>query len=139
MGQGGTRHFTVSSNATETRIGTTTSTPLILTTNDITRLTISNNGNIGIGAPSPGNLLALEKSSNSGSGSTFPRIKVINTLATQGDGTSTFNFADIMISAGNEAVNMFLATTYAAGTWAPAGIINVSTNHENCSKQHFRY
>jgi len=94
------------------------------------RFTISNTGNIGIGAPSPGNLLALEKSSNSGSGSTFPRIKVMNTLATQGDGTSTFNFADIMISAGNEAVNMFLATTYAAGTWAPAGIINVSTNHD---------
>jgi hypothetical protein len=41
MGQGGTRHLTISSNATETRVGTTTSTPLILTTNDTTRLTIA--------------------------------------------------------------------------------------------------
>jgi hypothetical protein len=44
MGQGGTRHFTISSNATETRVGTTTSTPLILTTNDNTRLTIASTG-----------------------------------------------------------------------------------------------
>jgi hypothetical protein len=41
MGQGGTRHFTVSSNVTETRVGTTSSTPLILTTNDTARLTIA--------------------------------------------------------------------------------------------------
>jgi hypothetical protein len=41
MGQGGTRHLTISSNVTETRVGTTTSTPLILTTNDTTRLTIA--------------------------------------------------------------------------------------------------
>jgi hypothetical protein len=41
MGQGGTRHFTISSNATETRVGTGTNTPLILTTNDTTRLTIA--------------------------------------------------------------------------------------------------
>jgi len=87
-------------------------------------------GNVGIGTTTPNNFLALEKSSNSGSGSAFPRIKVMNTLATQGDGSSTFNFADINISSGNEAVNMFLATTFAAGTWAPAGIINVSTNHD---------
>lgn len=77
-----------------------------------------------------GTIASFTKSSNSGSGADFPRLSVKNTLATQGDGTSTFNFADIMISAGNEAVNMFLATTYAAGTWAPAGIINVSTNHD---------
>jgi hypothetical protein len=44
MGQGGTRHFTISSNATETRVGTTSSTPLILTTNDTTRLTIASTG-----------------------------------------------------------------------------------------------
>jgi len=44
MGQGGTRHLTISSNATETRVGTTTSTPLILTTNDTTRLTIASTG-----------------------------------------------------------------------------------------------
>jgi hypothetical protein len=89
-----------------------------------TLMTISPTGNITAGSAT------FSKSTNSGSGSTFPRITVKNTLATQGDGSSTFNFADINISSGNEAVNMFLATTYAAGTWAPAGIINVSTNHE---------
>jgi hypothetical protein len=87
-------------------------------------------GNVGIGTTAPANLVVLEKSSNSGSGSRFPRLAIKNTLATQGDGSSTFNFADIVISSGNESVNMFLATTFAAGTWAPAGIINVSSNHD---------
>ena len=73
--------------------------------------------------------VGVNKSSNGGSGNDFPRLKVQNSLPTQGDGSSTFNFADILISSGNEAVNMFLATTYAAGSWAPAGIINVATNH----------
>jgi hypothetical protein len=41
MGQGGTRHFTLSSNASESRAGTTTNTPFVLTTNDTTRLTIA--------------------------------------------------------------------------------------------------
>ena len=90
----------------------------------------TNGGNVGIGTSEPGNLLSIEKSSNSGSGSTFPRMSIKNTLATQGDGSSTFNFADINISSGNDAVNMFLATTYAAGSWSPAGIINVATNHD---------
>jgi hypothetical protein len=73
--------------------------------------------------------VGVNKSSNGGSGNDFPRLKVQNSLPTQGDGSSTFNFADILISSGNEAVNMFLATTYAAGSWAPSGIINVATNH----------
>jgi hypothetical protein len=111
---------------------------------DAERISIFSNGNVFIG-PSVSDAgfrldvngtgrfsdnLRISKSSNSGSGSGFPRFTVQNTLATQGDGSSTFNFADINISSGNEAVNMFLATTFAAGTWAPAGIINVSTNHE---------
>jgi hypothetical protein len=86
-------------------------------------------GNVGIGTTSPGSFVEMSKSSNSGSGGSFPRLAIKNTLATQGDGSSTFNFADILISSGNETVNMFLSTTYAAGTWAPAAIINVSTNH----------
>ena len=107
-----------------------TSDSLIFGTASSDRLTIASTGNVGIGTASPANLLNIEKSSNSGSGSTFPRLAIKNTLATQGDGSSTFNFADILVSSGNESVNMFLATTYAAGTWAPAAIINVSTNHD---------
>ena len=94
------------------------------------RLFIDSTGNVGIGTASPGSQVAIEKSSNSGSGSTFPRLAIKNTLATQGDGSSTFNFADILVSSGNESVNMFLSTTFAAGSWAPAGIINVATNHD---------
>jgi hypothetical protein len=108
-----------------------------------TQMTLFETGNLTLGSTADANFkldvngtgrfsdnLRISKSSNSGSGSGFPRFTVQNTLATQGDGSSTFNFADINISSGNEAVNMFLATTFAAGTWAPAGIINVATNHE---------
>ena len=77
-----------------------------------------------------GGTIIVSKSSNSGSGNDFPRLQVENTLATQGDGSSTFNFADIRIASGNSAVQMFLSTTYAAGTWAPAGILNVASNHD---------
>jgi hypothetical protein len=70
------------------------------------------------------------KSTNSGSGSVFPTMQVKNTLATQGDGSSTFNFSGVYVGSGNDAVLMTMTTTYAAGTWAPAGILNVITNHD---------
>jgi len=108
----------------------TSSAALIMNAGGSERMRITSGGNVGIGTTAPGSLFEINKSSNSGSGSTFPRLAIKNTLATQGDGSSTFNFADILISSGNESVNMFLSTTYAAGTWAPAGIINVSTNHD---------
>jgi hypothetical protein len=92
-------------------------------------MTLNGAGNVGVGTSSPVSLLTASKSTNSGSGSTFPRLSVANTLATQGDGASTFNFADVNVSSGDGAVNMFLATTYAAGTWAPSGQLNVATNH----------
>ena len=92
-------------------------------------LTINSSGNVGIGTTSPSNILSIEKSSNSGSASGFPTILLKNTLATQGDGTTTYNFSNLLVSSGNGAVDMYFGTTYAAGTWAPAGIINVATNH----------
>jgi hypothetical protein len=92
--------------------------------------TITQVGNVGIGTDSPSTLLHINKSTNSGSGAVFPRLNISNSLATQGDGSSTFNFADINLSSGNGAVNMFISTTYAAGSWAPAGIINVASNHD---------
>lgn len=87
-------------------------------------------GRVGIGTVSPNSLVEIAKSSNSGGGATFPRLSVVNTLATQGDGSSTYNFADLRLASGNGTVEMFLSTTYAAGTWAPAGILNVATNHD---------
>ena len=74
--------------------------------------------------------LNVLKSSSSGSGSAFPTIQVKNTLATQGNGSGTFNFAGVYVGSGNDAVLMSMSTTYAAGIWAPAGIINVITNHD---------
>jgi hypothetical protein len=94
------------------------------------RMRITAAGNVGIGTTSPNNILSIEKSSNSGSASGFPTILLKNTLATQGDGSSTFNFSNLLVSAGNGAVDMYFGTTYAAGTWAPAGIINLATNHD---------
>jgi hypothetical protein len=90
----------------------------------------NSSGNIGIGGTtSPSSLLEINRSSNSGAGSTFPRINVVNSLATQGDGSSTYNFADLRLAAGNSAVEVYLTATYAAGTWEPQGILNVGTNH----------
>jgi hypothetical protein len=82
-----------------------------------------------LGNPSGPYSLGISKSSNSGSASGYPSLDVGNTLATQGDGSSTFNFSTISMSSGNDAVRLFFSSTYAAGTWEPAGIITVVTNH----------
>jgi uncharacterized membrane protein len=102
---------------------------LTFNTESVERVRITGVGNVGIGTSTPASLLNLAKSTNSGSGATFPRLIIANTLATQGDGASTFNFADLNVSSGDGAVNMFVGTTYAAGTWAPSGFLNVVTDH----------
>jgi hypothetical protein len=50
MGQGGTRHFTISSNVSESTLGTTSNTPLRFTTNDAPKMTITSDGNVLIGS-----------------------------------------------------------------------------------------
>jgi hypothetical protein len=87
------------------------------------------NNRVGIGTATPASILQLEKSSDSGSASIFPSLQVKNTLATQGDGSSTFNFSNLNLSSGDGAVNMFLLTTFAAGTWEPSAQLSVSSNH----------
>ena len=83
-----------------------------------------------LGNPSAPYSLGISKSSNSGSAASYPSLDVGNTLATEGDGSSTFNFSSISMSSGNDVVRLFFSSTYAAGaTWEPAGIINVTTNH----------
>jgi hypothetical protein len=86
-------------------------------------------GKVGIGTSLPNSFVEIVKSSNAGSGASFPRLAVANSLATQGNGTSTYNFADLRLAAGNAAVEVYLTATYAAGTWEPQGILNVGTNH----------
>ena len=46
MGQGGTRHFTISSNVSESTLGTTSNTPLRFTTNDTERMRITSGGTL---------------------------------------------------------------------------------------------
>jgi hypothetical protein len=52
MGQGGTRHFTISSNVSESRAGTTSNTPLVIETNSTERMRITSGGELLINATS---------------------------------------------------------------------------------------
>jgi hypothetical protein len=85
------------------------------------RLTIASTG-----AATFSNNVNITRNSNAGSGSLFPRAEVINTNPTQGDGSTTYNFADIRLSSGNGAVDLYVGSSYAAGTWEPQGSINVA-------------
>jgi hypothetical protein len=93
------------------------------------RMRISSSGNIGIGTTNPSALLNIEKSTNSGDYGVFPMAIINNSLATQGNGTSSYNFAAIYTNTGNGEVKMGMQSSYAAGTWEPQGILNVATNH----------
>jgi hypothetical protein len=93
------------------------------------RMRISSSGNVGIGTTSPAALLNIEKSTNSGDYGVFPMAIINNSLATQGNGTSSYNFAAIYTNTGNGEVKMGMQSSYAAGTWEPQGILNVATNH----------
>jgi hypothetical protein len=87
------------------------------------------NNRVGVGTTTPSSILQLVKSSNSGSASAFPSLQVRNTLATQGDGASTFNFANVLLSSGDGVVNVVLASSFAAAPAEPSGQLNVATNH----------
>jgi len=63
-----------------------------------------NGGNLGVGTTSPSTLLDLVRSSTSGSDATMPNLFVRNTSGTQGNGSSTFNQAVAIVSAGNGTV-----------------------------------
>lgn len=89
----------------------------------------NNTGSIAIGSTTPTSIVDIKRSSNSGSGSGYPLLQVTNTLTTQGDGSSTFNFAGFAAAAGNGAVQFYHSVSYAAGTWEPQALLNVSTNH----------
>jgi hypothetical protein len=82
-----------------------------------------------LGNPNSPYSLGISKSSNSGSAAGYPSLDIGNTLVTQGDGSSTFNFASISVSSGNDAVRLFFSSTYAAGINEPAGVLAVATNH----------
>jgi hypothetical protein len=74
-----------------------------------------NSGNIGINTSSPARIFDISKSTNSGGSSVFPAILVRNTLGTQGDGSTTFNFARIDVQSGNGVVFGDIGTRYDTG------------------------
>ena len=80
------------------------------------------NNRLGIGTNSPTALLSLEQNGTGGAVPLFPVIRVINTNVTAGDGTSTYNYADIQSRAGNGAVNGTLLAAYNTGGGLPTGV-----------------
>ena len=73
---------------------------------------IDSSGNVGVGTASPGALVDLAKSDNTGSVSTFPALRVTNTNSTLGNGTSTYNYARIDVKSGNGTVFADYVTLY---------------------------
>jgi hypothetical protein len=77
-------------------------------------MTLDASGNLGIGNTSPTTIVDIAKSSSgagAGGASGFPCLRVINSLATQGDYSTTYNFARIDIKSGNGTVFGDVGTT----------------------------
>jgi hypothetical protein len=142
MGQGGTRHFTLSSNASETRVGTSTSTPLILTTNDTTRLTIA--ASTGAATFSSTTFSVAKFNSTYGqvnidfqnSGTTFASIgsgvSVTSTAAADdtGIGTAGLN-KNIVFATGAsylERMRITSAGNVGVGNTSPQGLLQIGAN-----------
>jgi hypothetical protein len=130
MGQGGTRHFTISSNVSETRVGTTTSTPLILTTNDTTRLTIAASTGAATFTANDSLLVLQAASVNKGI-----VIEYKNSAATRrgyvgygGDSSSLFEISN------NENGDIsFRANSAERMRITPIGTIDIKANNNNVS------
>jgi hypothetical protein len=85
---------------------------------------IDSSGNVGIGTTSPACSLDVTKSTDSGS--TFPRLQVLNSLATQGNGSTTFNYARFDARSGNGTVVADFGTRYDSYV---GGFLGTETNH----------
>lgn len=87
-------------------------------------------GNVGVGTATPATLADINKSSTGNSLGTFPTMRVQNSNAVQGDGTTTWNYASSQLSAGNGAVvgDMFAAYN-STGMHQNGVYIRSQTNH----------
>lgn len=94
------------------------------------RMRITDAGNLGFGTTAPGVFADFVKSSNSGTVTDYPIIRAYNSLATLGDGSSTFNRAQFRMEAGNGTVQSGMLTTYETGGSTPTGLyFRTATNH----------
>jgi hypothetical protein len=81
-------------------------------------MTLDASGNLGVGTTSPTTLVDLVRSSTSGSDVSMPNLFVRNTSGTQGNGSSTFNQAVSLVSAGNGTVAGGIRAAYdSAGSY----------------------
>jgi hypothetical protein len=129
MGQGGTRTFTLASNANETTLGTVTSTPLKFSTGDTVRATLDTSGRLGIGTTSPGTVTEIFKD-------TYPDFQLKDTAgrihrlainSQSGDPKAAF-ISDspwvFQTSAGTERIKIDTSGRLLAGTSSTTSSIN---------------
>lgn len=94
------------------------------------RMRITNDGLIGIGTIAPGVFVDAVRLSNSGTITDYPILRAYNSLATQGDGASTFNRSAFRMEAGNGTVQgNFLCTYESGGSFSTGLYIRTTTNH----------
>jgi hypothetical protein len=84
-------------------------------------------GNVGIGTTGPAATLDVVGSTNLSSSVSAPFVKAKNILATQGDGTTTFNFSGFETAAGNAQVRTFLTSQYES-VYSGGGVGTVSNS-----------
>ena len=86
------------------------------------------NGFIGIGTTSPGSLVDIMASSAGGGVNAFPTLRITNTLATQGNGSTTYNYAGINVKSGNGTIFGTFTTNYDSSF---SGLrLGTETNHQ---------
>jgi len=86
------------------------------------------NGFIGIGTTGPGSLVDIMASSAGGGVNAFPTLRITNTLATQGNGSTTYNYAGINVKSGNGTIFGTFTTNYDSSF---SGLrLGTETNHQ---------
>jgi hypothetical protein len=119
-------NYSTTANGTNIEFFTTADT----TTTLAEKMRITGAGNVGIGTTGPGAEMDVQESSNTNTIATVPSIRVLNTNATEGDGSTTFNRAQMQLRAGNGTVIGDLYATYeSAGTYGAGLALRTLTNH----------
>jgi hypothetical protein len=141
MGAGGTRTGIISSNATTMELGSVTNIPLSMVTNGSTKMTITGDGNIGIGTTSPAKKLdvkgdiAISVNSKLGAGLNFGDNTQTHTgtieLYNNSSGNTTINNTGFNLDLQTNSLSrLFINNTgnIGIGTTSPATKLHISQN-----------